>query len=143
MVVRLSWLSGRALAAQARGVLGSTPGDFQLFHFPLFSPHNLYINLLHEDSMNHAWLKKHANTFKNQNQTPKIFFEEIPMTWYNHSSVSVSVSHIASYCIQSTMVSYCLMMLTVTFSCCICDLVLHTVKSYTNILCDISCLHAH
>ena len=41
MVVRLLWLSGRALAAQARGVLGSTPGDCRLFHFPLFSPHNI------------------------------------------------------------------------------------------------------
>jgi len=30
-----------ALAAQARGVLGSTPGDCRLFHFPLFSPHNI------------------------------------------------------------------------------------------------------
>ena len=40
VVVRLSWLSGRALAAQARGVLGSTPGDCRPFHFPLFSPHN-------------------------------------------------------------------------------------------------------
>ena len=38
VVVRLSWLIGRALAAQVRGVLGSTPGDCQLFHFPLFSP---------------------------------------------------------------------------------------------------------
>ena len=26
VVVRLSWLSGRAMAGQARGVLGSTPG---------------------------------------------------------------------------------------------------------------------
>ena len=31
MVVRLLWLSGRALAAQARGVLGSTPGDCWIF----------------------------------------------------------------------------------------------------------------
>ena len=32
----LSWLSGKALAAQARGVLGSTPGGCPgLFHFPL------------------------------------------------------------------------------------------------------------
>ena len=38
MVVRLSWLSGRALVAQARGVLGSTPSDCRPFHFPLFSP---------------------------------------------------------------------------------------------------------
>ena len=37
----LLWLSGRALAAQARGVLGSTPGDCRLFPFPLFSPHNI------------------------------------------------------------------------------------------------------
>ena len=41
------WLSGccgsvgRALAAQARGVLGLTPGDCWPFHFPLFSPHNI------------------------------------------------------------------------------------------------------
>ena len=39
VVVQLLWLSGRALAAQAKGVLGSTPGDCRLFHFPLFSPH--------------------------------------------------------------------------------------------------------
>ena len=31
VVVRLSWLSGRTLAAQARGVLGSTPGGCRLF----------------------------------------------------------------------------------------------------------------
>ena len=30
-----------ALATQARGVLGSTPGDCQLVYFPLFSPHNI------------------------------------------------------------------------------------------------------
>ena len=36
VVVQLLWLSGRALAVQARGVLGSTPGDCQPFHFPLF-----------------------------------------------------------------------------------------------------------
>ena len=40
--VRLSWLSGRALEAQASGVLGLTPGDCWPFHFPLFSPHNIY-----------------------------------------------------------------------------------------------------
>ena len=34
-----------ALAAQARGVLGLTPGDCRLFHFPLFSPRNIYIQL--------------------------------------------------------------------------------------------------
>ena len=33
--------SGRALVAQARGVLGSTPGDCRLFHFPLFLPHKI------------------------------------------------------------------------------------------------------
>ena len=36
VVVRLLWLSGRAPAAQARGVLGSTPSDCRPFHFPLF-----------------------------------------------------------------------------------------------------------
>ena len=35
MVVRLSWFRGRTLVAQARGVLGSTTGDCQPFHFPL------------------------------------------------------------------------------------------------------------
>ena len=35
VVIRLLWLSGRALAAQARGVLGSTPSDCRPFHFPL------------------------------------------------------------------------------------------------------------
>ena len=42
------WLSGcrcscsdRALVAQARGVLGSTPGNCRPFHFTLFSPHNI------------------------------------------------------------------------------------------------------
>ena len=28
-------------AGQARGVLGSIPGDCWPFHFPLFSPHNI------------------------------------------------------------------------------------------------------
>ena len=41
VVVQLSLLSGRTLAAQARGVLGLTPGGCQPFHFPLFSPHNI------------------------------------------------------------------------------------------------------
>ena len=34
LVVQLLWLSGR-------GVLGSTPGNFRLFYFPLFLPHNI------------------------------------------------------------------------------------------------------
>ena len=41
VVVRLSWLSVRGLAAQARGVLGSTPGDCGPFHFPQFLLHNI------------------------------------------------------------------------------------------------------
>ena len=44
MVVGLSWISGRALvalAAQARGVLVSTPSGCR----PLFSPHNIQIHL--------------------------------------------------------------------------------------------------
>ena len=40
--VWLSWLNGRALAAQARGILGSTPGKCWLFHFPLFSPQSCF-----------------------------------------------------------------------------------------------------
>ena len=41
VVVRLLWLSGRALVAQAGGVLGLTPGDCRLFRFPLFFPYNI------------------------------------------------------------------------------------------------------
>ena len=41
VVVQLLWLSGRALAAQARGVVGLTIGGYQPFHFPLFLPHNM------------------------------------------------------------------------------------------------------
>ena len=41
VVVRLSWLSGRALATQARSVLGSTPGG--CWPFSLFSPHYIQI----------------------------------------------------------------------------------------------------
>ena len=44
VVVRLSWLSGRALAAQARGVLDLTPSDCQPFHF---SPHNIRFYFLY------------------------------------------------------------------------------------------------
>ena len=42
MVVRLLWLSGRVLAAQARGAMGLTPGDCRPFCFPLFTPYNIY-----------------------------------------------------------------------------------------------------
>jgi len=31
-------VGGRPLISQARGVLGSTPRNCRLFHFPLFSP---------------------------------------------------------------------------------------------------------
>ena len=39
--VRVLWLSGRPLAPQARGVLGSTASECQRFYFPLFLPHNI------------------------------------------------------------------------------------------------------
>ena len=39
VVLRLLWLSGRALAAQVTGVLGLTPGGCR--PFPLFLPHNI------------------------------------------------------------------------------------------------------
>ena len=39
--IRLLWLSGRALVAQARSVLGLTAGHCWPFHFPLFLPHNI------------------------------------------------------------------------------------------------------
>ena len=45
VVVQLSWLSARALVAQARDVLGSTPGGCWPIHFPLFAPHNISIIL--------------------------------------------------------------------------------------------------
>ena len=40
VVIRLLWLSGRALAAQVRGVLGSTPGGCQPFHFASYNTYN-------------------------------------------------------------------------------------------------------
>ena len=43
MIVWLSWLSGRALVAQPRGVLGSTPGDQWPFPFPLLLPHDIHL----------------------------------------------------------------------------------------------------
>ena len=39
VVLRLLWLSGRALAAQVTSVLGLTPGS--CWPFPLFLPHNI------------------------------------------------------------------------------------------------------
>lgn len=45
VAVRLSWLSARALVAQARGLLGWTPGDSQPFSLPLFSSRNFLILL--------------------------------------------------------------------------------------------------
>ena len=49
-VVQLSRLSGRALAAQARGVLVSTPDDCRPFHFPQFSHLNL-ISSMRQDAL--------------------------------------------------------------------------------------------
>ena len=54
--VQLSWLSGRALVAQARGVLGLTPGDCQPFHSLLFSlyicsTHNMVNGDVNRDNM--------------------------------------------------------------------------------------------
>ena len=43
MTIWLSWLSGRVLAAQARDVMGLTPGDCQPFHFSLFLPQLIYV----------------------------------------------------------------------------------------------------
>ena len=48
-IVRLSWLSGRALAVQARGVMVRLLTTAALFHFPLFSPQSLYVSLCSED----------------------------------------------------------------------------------------------
>ena len=42
LVVRLLWLSGRALAAQARGVLGSTPSSCWPLYFRLITSKFLY-----------------------------------------------------------------------------------------------------
>ena len=43
VVVRLPWLSGRALVAQARGVLGSTPGGlFTFLYFRLITSKFIY-----------------------------------------------------------------------------------------------------
>ena len=42
VVVQLSWLSGRALVAQARDILGSILGDCRPFHFPLLRSKFIY-----------------------------------------------------------------------------------------------------
>ena len=42
VVVRLLWLSSRALAAQARGVLGSTNGFFTFLYFHLITSKFIY-----------------------------------------------------------------------------------------------------
>ena len=42
VVVQLSWLSGRALAAQARGVLGLTPVSCRPFHFSSITSKFIY-----------------------------------------------------------------------------------------------------
>ena len=41
----LAWAMLCHWALTARGVLGSTPSDCRAFHFPLFSPHDIYISL--------------------------------------------------------------------------------------------------
>ena len=53
VVVWLSWLSGRALVGQARGVLGLTLGGCRPFHFPLFWPHNInsFISSMRQDAV--------------------------------------------------------------------------------------------
>ena len=42
LVVRLSWLGGRTLAAQARGVMGLTPGGCRPFYFHLITSKFIY-----------------------------------------------------------------------------------------------------
>ena len=49
VVVWLSWPSGRALVAQARGVLSLTPVD-AAWPF-LFSPHNIFISSVRQDAL--------------------------------------------------------------------------------------------
>ena len=59
VVVRLSWLSGRALAAQARGVPSSTPGSCQPFYFRRLSPGNNC--RMHKHWMCVVWSSKGQN----------------------------------------------------------------------------------
>ena len=58
VVIWLSWLSGRALAVQVRGVLGSTPDGCHPFHFPLSSPHNInsFISSMRQDALSNVVL---------------------------------------------------------------------------------------
>ena len=50
MVVWLSYLSGRALAAQARGALGSIPGDCRPFTFLYFCSKTSNPSLFHREA---------------------------------------------------------------------------------------------
>ena len=51
VVVGLSWLSGRALAAQARGVLGSTPGGCRPFSLSSIFASKHLISSLRQDAL--------------------------------------------------------------------------------------------
>ena len=59
MVVRLSLLSGRALVAQARVVLGSTPGPAGLFTF-------LYFRLIPSKFLYNVYLGKQKRESPNE-----------------------------------------------------------------------------
>ena len=56
VVVRLLWLSGRALAAQARGILGSTPGDCRLFSLSSIFALNSFISSVRQDALSRSFL---------------------------------------------------------------------------------------
>ena len=71
VVVRLLWLSGRALVAQAIGVLGSIPGDCRPFHFPLFSPHNIQVHLWTVSIMTGLFASFHFPTYFVHTSLPK------------------------------------------------------------------------
>ena len=44
-------LNAQSILPQARGDLGSAPGGCRPFHFPLFSPHNIFISSTRQDAL--------------------------------------------------------------------------------------------
>ena len=75
VVIWLSWLSGRALAAQARGLLGSTPGG--CWPFSLSSNYGLITS-----KFIYSWLESDNKRFE---QTHKVGIYQVHVASWLHS----------------------------------------------------------
>ena len=85
-VVQLSRLSGRALAAQARGVLVSTPDDCRPFHFPQFSHLNL-ISSMRQDALSNIHVSYIVDQIYLILETQMVQYkEEVLQHWYMYVS---------------------------------------------------------